>query len=649
MLPAPSYKVKYHKTLAAYFNKYRFGRRKVRELPWQLLASEEMEHLFKLYSDLSFFHLAWRTDRFETKEFWTEIEKNSDYKITSAYQSILINASDEQISYYEDIIDLLFETYHIKEAIPLLEFQVQYYRRQNYPFHLLRSIAQYAFALKETGLLGPAMTWYQELEKLAREGGHQREYCTALGNQASILILQSKLDFSMNLLNQQEKLSKALNDRYNLFVCLNNKSLVNRYRGEATTAQELLTEGEAIAKDIDKELFTVCEFNQGVLLNDMGRDEEARLIFDSSLEKFTRVGDKKGIALTYGNLAVISIGKGDYSGAKELLDRQEDICTKHNDQVMLQACLCNKALLFIYQHQFDTAHEFLFKAEKNARKFAMPEGICKSFIYQAFLAIRMTGHTGKANILLNEARVIAADQGLALPEKEINALSNADQTQSTSTCNVEGWMLPIVMMSHLSFTRKPVAVQVDSEIVIPDWSLMNEEEIMSYIKNGGNPIMTDKDGGTALMAAALLRSSKLIEYLLNLQSDVNGQDIDGTSALMIAANKGDMEVMQLLIEGGADINHQKADGFTPLLFAVQSGNNESVILLLKTGADPNRSTVLGLTPIHLATFHCNTVIASELLRYGADPLKKTADGLTAIDIAEQKCPELLSLLNNTTK
>jgi tetratricopeptide (TPR) repeat protein len=638
-------KPRYHSILASYFQRSGFSQRKVRELPWQLMASEQMEQLFSLYSDLPFFHLAWRTDRHETKLFWTKIEEKSSYTITKAYQPVINNPKDDQISYSEDIIDLFFETFHIREVMPLLEFRIQYYRRENYPFHLLRSISQYATALKDTGMFGPSLHWLNEQAKLAYEGGHWREYCTAVGNLAAVNIILSKYEAAMNFLDQQEKLSRQLNDMHNLCICLNNKSMLSRYKGDAKTAKELLDDSESIAKDTDIDLLTACEFNQGVLLYELGCDDEAQLIFESCIEKFTLVGAANRIAAAYGNLAAIVIHKGDLPGAKELLDKQEAICTRNNDQVMLQACLCNTSLVYFERNQADTAFELLYKAEKIARKLGLPEGLVKSLFFQALISLKTGGQSRKAEILLKEANELARNNGLVLLEKETNALSD-EHKQNSSNVLIRPWIIPVIMMSNLNFTGKPVALKVESGLVIPDWSIMSEAEIMSFIKNDGNPLMTDKDGGTSLMAAASLRSVSLTRYLIGMHVDVNALDNDGTTALMIASNKGDPEIVRLLIAEKANVNQQKADGFSPLLFAVQSGSVESVRLLLKAGADPNRSNIQGLTPLHFAAFKCKTDIAVELVKYGADPLKKAEDGSTVFDIAEDKCRELYNILRN---
>jgi len=58
----------------------------------------------------------------------------------------------------------------------------------------------------------------------------------------------------------------------------------------------------------------------------------------------------------------------------------------------------------------------------------------------------------------------------------------------------------------------------------------DEEEILSFIKNGGNPVLTDKDGGTALMSAAAMKNESLTRYLISLMVDVNARDSDGTTA-----------------------------------------------------------------------------------------------------------------------
>jgi len=633
---------KYHSILADFFLRTSFSRRKVKELPWQLMVSGDFERLYTLYSDLPFFHLAWKTDRHETKEFWKYLENKSSNTPSLAYESLIKSPTDDQISYCEDISEFFLDRFQAKDAIPVLEFQVQYYRRKDYKYHLLRSIANYATALVESGMHGPAMKWYQEQEKTARESGHQSEYQAALGNQASILILQSKFDQSIELLDRQEKLLRSLNSRFNLAICLNNQAVVNRYLGEPKRAGECLDEALKTACEIDRELSEVCGLNQSMLLYDAGNYDDAEVKLRSALEEFNRIGNTRYIHAAMNNLAAARMQKGDIAEASAILDKLEESCLRNNDQITSQACFFNKALIFIEQGETEIASDLLFKTEKTARKLEIVEGICRSFVGYAILSVIKTGEHRKAGILLNEAGELAAHSRLALLQKEIERLKNKlDELGISSTMSL-GWIIPILPASRINFSVKSIEADVKSELIVPDWSLLGEEEILSFIDNGGNPSSRDKDGGTALMSAVSMRSEELTSLLISLKVYVNACDTNGTTALMIASNKGDTQVMKQLLHAGANVNQSKEDGFTPLLFAVQSGKADAVRLLLEKGADPDKPAINGLAPVHLAAWKCSKEILAELISYGADPSKKMDDGSTAYDLTRDRCPDLFN-------
>jgi tetratricopeptide (TPR) repeat protein len=639
----------YHKKLSEYFSRCTLGHRKIKELPWQLSKTKEWNKLSHVYSDLSFFHLAWRYDRFETKMFWSGIEQGGGAHITDAYKPFISDPTDEQIGFSGDIVELFTETGHTYDAIPLLEFRVQYFRKERLFFQLIGCLEEYATALKETGELEPALTIYREQEQVALETRQQQKYCSALGNQAAMLILHSNFDLALTLLKDMEKFYSSIPDRYNLCVSFNNQSLICRYCGDHATAAVFLDRFEIMAQGIDKELQCACEFNKGVLLSDEGHYTRARGNFESACKQFTLTGNENRIALAYGNLSVIARQCKEYSRALEYLDRQESTCIKTHDKVMLVSCWCNKAIVLTDMVQLDNASELLHKAEVLARKLNLQEGVCRSLIYQAGLIIIANGLTRKAKALLTEATEIIASTNLVFLKRITNDLLNTNEYDKRSYFDIPGWISPLILTSSHSFKGMPGKIQVESMNVVPDWTLKSEAEIHLFLTKGGNPDLYDKDSGTALMSAVSLKSEHLVNELLQCKANVNARDNDGVSALMIASKTGAINITNLLLKSGAEINSQKNSGMTPLIAAIEICNLELVRLLLTHGADPNLKMRSGYTPLILAIEQCQPEIIKMLLEYGANPHVALENGRTALEIANEKCPSVYILLVNQQK
>lgn len=91
---------------------------------------------------------------------------------------------------------------------------------------------------------------------------------------------------------------------------------------------------------------------------------------------------------------------------------------------------------------------------------------------------------------------------------------------------------------------------------------------------------------------------KILQAMLEAESDVNRQDGDGWSPLHFAAQEGDSNIAQLLIESGASISATDLNGNTPLWVAALNSysGTEVVEVLLKHGADPRQKNNHGISP-----------------------------------------------------
>ena len=70
----------------------------------------------------------------------------------------------------------------------------------------------------------------------------------------------------------------------------------------------------------------------------------------------------------------------------------------------------------------------------------------------------------------------------------------------------------------------------------------------------------DKDGMTALMAAAAANRATVLPALLSHGAEVNGANPDGATALMAAAFGGHVEAAQVLLGAGANVNVKDTSG-----------------------------------------------------------------------------------------
>lgn len=103
------------------------------------------------------------------------------------------------------------------------------------------------------------------------------------------------------------------------------------------------------------------------------------------------------------------------------------------------------------------------------------------------------------------------------------------------------------------------------------------------VEHGGDPLLSNADGSTPLMAAAGLGTRAAgeeagteeeciaaVEFLLTLGSDVNAVDRKGETAIHGAAYKNLPKMLQLLTDRGAKVdvwNRKNKSGWTPLLIA----------------------------------------------------------------------------------
>lgn len=180
-----------HNLLADYFSRQDINSRRIDEQPWQLAQAKEWKKLYELMSDLAFFDMAFRTNEFEVKSYWSQIENNTSLNKVEAYKKVL-DSTDDYIDYSWSIAKLFQDTGNLEQASILGKSQIEYYRKVGDNANLSSALGNQANILYLRGELEGAMALHKEQERICRELGDKHGLAISLGNQASLLAFSMK-------------------------------------------------------------------------------------------------------------------------------------------------------------------------------------------------------------------------------------------------------------------------------------------------------------------------------------------------------------------------------------------------------------------------------------------------------------------------
>jgi ankyrin repeat protein len=204
------------------------------------------------------------------------------------------------------------------------------------------------------------------------------------------------------------------------------------------------------------------------------------------------------------------------------------------------------------------------------------------------------------------------------------------------------WVLPILGVAPLRAERAPAAVA--AELSDFDHQLERFTELAmkgqvaaaeAFLREPAFVHAVDREGHTALFAAAVAGNLQILERVLALAPALDLGDVHGATTLFYSAT-GATAVLVRLIQCGANVNSQDQRGRSPLIAAVLMNRLDSAGLLLAAGADINHRDRHGQTALFHAADGGFFKLAKLLLERGADPALASDSGITPMQVAADK-------------
>ena len=165
------------------------------------------------------------------------------------------------------------------------------------------------------------------------------------------------------------------------------------------------------------------------------------------------------------------------------------------------------------------------------------------------------------------------------------------------------------------------------------------------------PILQEDENKNFTFDSGLLESSQsgnneAVQFLLDLEVNINYSNSEGKTALMLACQAGHEKVVQTLVSAEANVNLQDSAGQTALMLA--DGNVGIVHRLLLAKADPNLQRKDGNTALHIACYERQGTLAELLLSFGAAFVIPNTKGDTAfLGSVRGNNTEILKLMLNS--
>ena len=113
--------------------------------------------------------------------------------------------------------------------------------------------------------------------------------------------------------------------------------------------------------------------------------------------------------------------------------------------------------------------------------------------------------------------------------------------------------------------------------------------VQQLVENGVLIDCQNKEGLTALHAAAMSRRHDIVDYLLTNGANAQLKTVSGRTVLHNACARSDAVIVETLLDAGCEINQVTDDGLRPLDYAIQ-WNREDIVRVLQQRGGRSQAT-----------------------------------------------------------
>jgi tetratricopeptide (TPR) repeat protein len=422
-LPTEDEQKKVRLRLAEYFLNREQSRRRVDELPWLLAKGGDWKRLFQLLKDLFFFEDVWQANEFDVKEYWAQIEKSSDLRMVDAYR--LIMNAPEQVSDPDSIVDLarlLRDTGHLKEALDLRKYLVDYYRGTGEESKLASSLGNQAVILNLLGKPDKAMVIYKEEERFCRKLKDKEGLHRSLGNRALILRAQGKLDMALALHREEEEICRELNDKNGLAICLGNQGVVLYLKGNLKKADEKFKEQENLSRELgNKDAQISVHAYKAMIHQDQKKWDKAIKELKDQEDISRELGNKESLQEALGNQGIILYNRGELDEAMVCLKKQEKVCRETGIKDGLQLSLYYQAGIHLNRSERKKALLLLKEQADVLRELGEQKELAQSLTVQLSILAQLNQRQSVLS-LAKEANNLAVETGQTSLVREVKRI-----------------------------------------------------------------------------------------------------------------------------------------------------------------------------------------------------------------------------------
>jgi tetratricopeptide (TPR) repeat protein len=383
-------------------------------LPAHLISVMRCDDAVTMLQDLAYFNVAWDRNEFMVENYWSDLEAKCGVDLVGSYRHI-IESPAKYNGHTSGIANLLYGTGHLVESEALFDYLIPHFNENNELRRLKNAYEKKGLILTLRGDNAQAMAMFKNEERICRElsdrfglqdclmyqtapllntgdmeginvivqemeknswSMNKRQIARILHAKALFLAETGKLDESLKLYREKEKICDEIKDVDCFYMTYNNEALILYEKGDFEESLAVNKKFEKLCIDHgNKYALAMCLLNFAFVDYDLGKTYEAIGQLKKADDIARKLGHKLTVAMCLGNLAIIYQDTGKPGEAMKLHEEEMEISNEQNDKMGLAYALGNIALIRHDQGALDEALKLLKEKQVIAEKSSIVRSV----------------------------------------------------------------------------------------------------------------------------------------------------------------------------------------------------------------------------------------------------------------------------------